>query len=138
MRATVLVITLVLFALAGTRLHAEDWPMYGRNSSHTFRNNQSLITPFNVSSLTLAWFFPPGDAVSASPTVVNGVVYVGSWDGFFYALDANKGGVPKPIWTFQVDCQYTVLPIPHTACRKGLSRRPAPRPMGESLPLPRP
>ena len=32
--------------------------------------------------------FPaPGDAVTATPTVVGGTVYVGSWDGNFYALD---------------------------------------------------
>jgi PQQ-like domain len=57
----------------------------------------------------LAWTFPTGDAVSASPTVVEGVVYVGSWDGYFYALDAKLGTLK---WKFKVDCQYTVLPIP--------------------------
>src|ERR1700730_11174132 len=109
MRAVFSLIAVVLFALAGISLHAEDWPMYGQNLSHTFRNNQSLITPFNISSLKWAWSFPTGDAVSASPTVVNGVVYVGSWDGYFYAFDATSG---RTNWIFQVDCQYTVLPIP--------------------------
>lgn len=108
-----------LFVLVSGNLHAqkneppmgaeEDWPMYGRNLSHTFSNEQSLINPFNVSSLQRVWFFPTGDAVSASPTVVNGVVYVGSWDGFFYALDALSG---KLRWKFQVDCQNSVLVLP--------------------------
>jgi outer membrane protein assembly factor BamB len=60
-----------------------------------------------------AWTFTPtpekADAFSASPTVVDGVVYVGSWNGFFYALDAHSG---KLIWKFQVDCQNSVLVLP--------------------------
>src|SRR6202171_1885733 len=88
------------------RLHDEgDWPMYGRNLRHTFSNPKSRINPKNASSLKLAWSFKTGDAVSASPTVVNGVVYVGSWDGYFYALDADTGSL---IWKFQVDCQNSV------------------------------
>jgi PQQ-like domain len=83
--------------------------MYGRNLSHTFSNEESLITPSNLSSLQPAWFFQTGDVVTASPTVVDGVVYVGSWDGYFYALDANSGSLK---WKFQVDCQNSVVPVP--------------------------
>src|SRR5437660_8199157 len=76
---------------------------------HTFSNEHSRINPSNVSSLQLAWTFATGDAVSASPTVVDGVVYVGSWDGYFYALNAHSGSL---IWKFQVDCQNSVIPVP--------------------------
>ena len=41
--------------------------------------------------------------------MVDGVVYVGSRNGFFYALDAHSG---KLIWKFQVDCQNSVLVLP--------------------------
>ena len=118
MRAAVFAakIALALLMLAGGRLHAEDWPMYGRNLSHTFSNPDSKINPSNVASLQLAWTFPTGDAVSASPTVVEGVVYVGSWDGYFYALDAKSGALK---WKFRVDCQYTVLPIPPQCLPRG-------------------
>ena len=85
------------------------WPMYGGNLRHTFSNPKSRINPKNASSLKLAWSFKTGDAVSASPTVVNGVVYVGSWDGYFYALEADTGSL---IWKFQVDCQNSVVPVP--------------------------
>jgi outer membrane protein assembly factor BamB len=84
--------------------------MYGRNLSHTFSNEQSLINPSNVASLQLTWTFPTGDAVSASPTAVDEVVYVGSWDGYFYAIHAHSG---KLKWKFKLDCQYTVSPIPN-------------------------
>ena len=54
-----------------------DWPMYGRNLAHTFSTRSSAITEGNVSSLKLRWTFATGDAVTASPAVVDGVVYVG-------------------------------------------------------------
>src|ERR1700758_5168617 len=111
MRAAVLAakIALGLLLLAGGSLHTEEWPMYGRDFQHSFSNPDSAINPGNVATLQEAWTFQTGDAVSASPTVVKDVVYVGSWDGYFYALDAKLGTLK---WKFKVDCQYTVLPIP--------------------------
>ena len=111
MRAAVFMLSLGLVALANIGLHAQDWPMYGQNLSHTF-NNPSAINPFNVSSLRPAWSFATKDVVSASPAVVNGVVYVGSWDGFFYALNANSTIPVVPKWKYPVDCQCTVVPVP--------------------------
>src|ERR1700759_2992796 len=64
----------------------DNWPMYGANLGHTFSNPRSQIKPGDVSTLVPAWTFATGDAVSASPAVVDGVVYIGAWDGFFYAL----------------------------------------------------
>jgi outer membrane protein assembly factor BamB len=63
----------------------------------------------NVSYLKPAWDFTTEDVVTASPSVVGGVVYVGAWDGFFYALDAQSGAL---IWKFAVDCQTAIVPIP--------------------------
>src|SRR5437667_157121 len=97
------------FLLAPSLAAGLDWPMYGRDLKHSFTNADSLINPSNVTLLAPAWDFTTGDAVSASPAVVDGVVYVGSWDGFFYALDAASGTL---MWSFQVDCQSTVQPIP--------------------------
>src|SRR5947208_5373439 len=106
----VLVVSLAFAALVVSSVaRAQDWPMYGRDLKHSFTNPGSLINVGNVGLLMPAWDFTTGDAVSASPAVVHGVVYVGSWDGFFYALDAATGAVR---WTFQVDCQSSVQPIP--------------------------
>jgi outer membrane protein assembly factor BamB len=104
---------LLLFGLSamssGPAHDGDNWPMYGRNLRHTFSNPHSRINAQNVASLRPAWSFTAGDAVSASPTIVNGIVYVGAWDGFFYALDAHTG---RPLWTFQVDCDQAVVPVP--------------------------
>ena len=43
------------------------------------------------------WFFPSGDEVVSSPTVVDGVVYFGSHDYKLYAVDASYG---QKIWSF--------------------------------------
>ena len=101
-----------LFCLAvdaAERQDGDDWPIYGRNLQHTFDNPDSAITPNNVAQLRPAWIFPTGDVVSASPAVVDGVVYTGSWDGYFYALDARSGQLK---WKFRLDCQTTVVPVP--------------------------
>src|SRR5262249_14342704 len=79
---------------------------------HTFTNHESLIGAGNVATLLPAWSFATGDAVSASPAVVAGVVYIGSWDGYFYALDAATGALK---WKFKVDCPTVtsgILPVP--------------------------
>src|SRR5438445_8205416 len=110
----------LVFLLAPSLAAGLDWPMYGRDLKHSFTNADSLINPSNVTLLAPAWDFTTGDAVSASPAVVDGVVYVGSWDGFFYALDAASGALK---WSFQVDCQSTVQPIP-AQCPGGPSAPP--------------
>jgi glucose dehydrogenase len=105
-----------------------DWPMYGRNLAHTFSSRTSAITERNVSSLKLRWTFVTGDAVTASPAVVDGVVYVGAWDGFFYALDAATGALK---WKFQLDCQPSVVPLPQVC---GGPHQELPRQLGFKLP----
>ena len=44
-------IALGLLLLAGGRLHAEDWPMDGRDLHHSFSNHQFGINPDNVAKL---------------------------------------------------------------------------------------
>ena len=40
---------------------------------------------------TVLWKFDAGDRVFSSPAVAGGLVYFGSYDGSFYALDAQSG-----------------------------------------------
>ena len=53
-----------------------DWPTYGHDAQHTF-HGRTTLTQSSVRTLQQAWFFPTGDAVTATPTVVGGTVYVG-------------------------------------------------------------
>jgi len=45
---------------------------------------------------------PTGDAVTATPTIVGGVAYFGSWDTKFYAVDVATGALR---WSYQLDSQ---------------------------------
>lgn len=74
----------------------DDWPTYehdlGRSGYNPGEHNLSVA---NVGQLALKWKFVPGGPISGAPIVVNGTVYVGSWDGFLYSLYASNGSV---IW----------------------------------------
>ena len=85
-----------------------DWPTYGHDAQHTF-HGRTTLTEKTARSLSVAWFFRTGDAVTATPTVVDGTVYVGSWDDTFYALNLETG---KPRWRYRLRRQDAVTPYP--------------------------
>jgi outer membrane protein assembly factor BamB len=85
-----------------------DWPAYGHDAQRTF-NGRTTLTNTDAPALTRAWFFPTGDAVTATPTVVAGTVYVGSWDDNFYAIDLQSGALR---WKFTLAPQPAITPQP--------------------------
>jgi outer membrane protein assembly factor BamB len=72
---------------------AGDWPTYLHDLQRTGASGDTIISPANAGQLTLHWAFKTGGVIAASPTVVGGTVYVGSWDGYEYALDATTGAL---------------------------------------------
>jgi polyvinyl alcohol dehydrogenase (cytochrome) len=84
-----------------------SWPMYGHDLAHSFSQDPgcAAITLDNVATLVPKWFVPTPDSVTASPTVVDDIVYVGDWAGNFYARDAETG---EEKWTFVVDDDHKV------------------------------
>jgi outer membrane protein assembly factor BamB len=93
---------------AGTAVGSWDWPSYGHDAQHTFVGRTTL-TEAVADKLQKAWFFPTGDAVTATPTVVGGTVYVGSWDDNFYALNLMTGA---PRWKVRLHPQDAITPYP--------------------------
>jgi outer membrane protein assembly factor BamB len=85
-----------------------DWPTDGGSAQHTF-SVATTLDQVSARTLAPAWFFPTGDAVTANPIVVGSTVYVGSWDGYFYALDRVTG---QPRWKFAIAPQPAVVPRP--------------------------
>ena len=90
---------------------ASDWPTFGHDAQHTFAGVTS-ITPATAPTLAPAWFFPTGDAVTANPVVVGDTVYVGSWDGYFYAIDRATGALR---WKYLLKQQPAINPSPGNA-----------------------
>src|SRR5947209_17335964 len=71
-----------------------DWPTYLHDNARSGNNaDETTLSTANASQLTNLWTFQTGNYVASSATVVNNVVYVGSWDGFEYALDAVTGAL---------------------------------------------
>ena len=74
---------------------ATDWPMYMHDSSLSGASTETILTSAASPNLRPLWTFKTGGVIAASATVVGGVAYVGSWDGFEYALNAASGAL---IW----------------------------------------
>lgn len=71
-----------------------DWPTYMHDAARTgVADGESILSPSNVSRLTRLWSFKTGAGIAAQPIIVNGTVYIGSWDGYEYALDAVTGAL---------------------------------------------
>ena len=109
-------------ATSGSPLSGYDWPTYGHDYNRTF-HGQTTLTQTSVRTLLPKWHFHTGDAVTANPIVVRGSVYVGSWDGCFYAIDAKSGASR---WSFGIDLdQPGISPQPSPgACPRSVSRQP--------------
>ncbi len=95
-------------AAVPARVGPWDWPSYGHDAQHTF-HGRTTLTESDVASLRQAWFFPTGDAVTATPTVVGTTVYVGAWDDYFYALNLQTGAVR---WKVRLQSQDGITPYP--------------------------
>ena len=72
-----------------------DWTAYLHDASHSsFNAAATSITPSNIGALQPVWrWIVPASpntgktTLLASPTVSNGVVYIGAEDGYFFAVD---------------------------------------------------
>jgi outer membrane protein assembly factor BamB len=111
-----------------------NWPTYLDGPVHnSYSAGATAITPSNATTVTPAWNFMPGAPpvaalgyqLNASPTVVNGVVYIGANNGTFYALDEATGAVlwqtfigyvnpTGPCGTRGITATATVAPDPKT------------------------
>lgn len=70
---------------ARSQLADAPWPMFHHDVQHTGRS--PLLGPM---SPLLKWRYATGGAVKSSPAVsADGMIYVGSYDGRLYALNAN-------------------------------------------------
>jgi outer membrane protein assembly factor BamB len=79
-----------------------NWPSYLDGLTHqSYAAQATAITPSNGASLVKAWNFMPGAPpvkalgydLNASPTVYDGMVYIGGNNGTFYAINETTGAV---------------------------------------------
>jgi glucose dehydrogenase len=93
---------LLMLATANTPAHAQastpspaDWRQFLRDNMQRWNPYETILGVNNVGSLEVKWSFAPGSSFfsgrTSSPAVVNGVIYVGSFDNNVYALYASTG-----------------------------------------------
>lgn len=68
----------------------DNWSMQFNDAAHSSFGN-------GPTKLSIAWDTALGGSIVSSPTIVNGVAYVGAYDGNIYALNAATG---EKIWNY--------------------------------------
>jgi uncharacterized repeat protein (TIGR01451 family) len=79
----------------------DDWPNWGYDlQQHRVNTTETAFSSSNVSQLALAWqaVIAAPDKVQASPSIANGVVYIGSVHGL---LSAYREATGTLLWSFQ-------------------------------------
>lgn len=80
-----------LWAIGTNSTPVSNWSMFRADSTH------SSTAQEGPSNLALAWKFTTNGSVVSSPSVADGIVYVGSEDKNIYAIGAWSGNL---IWSF--------------------------------------
>lgn len=92
-----------------------DWASFRNGLTNPGASACNGIGAGNVATLRPQALYRTRDSVTSTPAVVDGKVYVGAWDGTFYAFDAaaqglgdpSLSGTPvatvEPDWTYKID-----------------------------------
>jgi hypothetical protein len=82
------------------RVHAEDWPMYLKDLSHSsFNGAETTLGIKCIANLRPSWTYSAGASVGSAVTLSGGVLYFGDWSGKFIAVDAQAGTLLwNPLW----------------------------------------
>lgn len=93
----------VVAIVAAAPVVSQDGAMFRGNLAHTGVYPGASL----ASSLTVKWRFRTAGRIYSSPAVTGGVAYVGSTDGYLYAVQAATG---QETWKFKTDGRVTSSP----------------------------
>ena len=92
-----LVASAILLPAPAARAATGDWTTYLFSSGRTGYNpNETVINPTTAPHLTKHLGIRPGGKIFSQPIVANGLVYVGTYNGYEYAI--NPASPSKPVW----------------------------------------
>ena len=94
--------SLIIPRASGADSNSLWWASFGHDNTNT-RTSPSI----GPRTSKLLWNFAAGGAIRTSAAVVDGVAYLGTFGGNFYAIDANKG---TQIWAFKTDTDIWASP----------------------------
>ena len=78
---------------AATSATLDSWPAYLHDLQRTAASTDTTLSTANVAGLKKSWSYTTGGIIAAGAAVVNGTAYIGSWDGYEYALNASTGAL---------------------------------------------
>jgi len=73
----------------------QDWPMFLQNPARTGATVDPKLSVSSAATLKLKFAFPTGGPIATSVSIVGTTAYVGSWDGYEYAVNTSTGAM---IW----------------------------------------
>lgn len=91
-----------LLALSPSLSAAGSWPMFLGGPAHKSISNEPLSVP-----LDMKWRFKTGGEINSSPVIDGGKVFIASYDGHLYALDASSG---DELWRFKTGGEILSTP----------------------------
>jgi outer membrane protein assembly factor BamB len=74
---------------------SQDWPTYLQNAARTDATTDASLAAAGAPNLALDWTYQTGGPIATSASVVGATAYVGSWDGYEYAINTTTGAL---IW----------------------------------------
>ncbi len=73
----------------------DEWSMF----LHDPKNTGYSTSPTPQTN-TIKWIYTAGEEISSSPAIVNGKVYISTYNEYFYCLDADTG---EELWSYYDD-----------------------------------
>jgi outer membrane protein assembly factor BamB len=90
------------FEVSPLPMSTDWWPMFHHDLAHSGYSTSTAPTTNKI-----LWTYTTGGNVDSSPAVADGVVYVGSYDGNVYALNALTGAL---VWKYPTGSQVGASP----------------------------
>ena len=79
----------------GPRVQPDDWTTFRGDNANSGTRHAGVP----IDEPERVWEYATGGTVESSPTVVDGILYVGTFDNALHALDADTG---EKLWAFPV------------------------------------
>ncbi len=73
----------------------QDWPMFLQNAARTSATVDPKLSVASAPTLKLKWSYGTTGPLATSTSIVGTTAYVGSWDGYEYAINTSTGAL---IW----------------------------------------
>ncbi|MGD0284529.1 MAG: PQQ-binding-like beta-propeller repeat protein, partial [Candidatus Saccharimonadales bacterium] len=95
----VLALTVVVLGLGVLLIPAyaaaitDEWTTSLHDISRDSSSTDTSFSTSNVAQLTKIWSYATGSPIASQPAIVDGVAYVGSWNGYEYAFNLTTGAV---------------------------------------------